>query len=96
VVVVRAGGAGGGAGPGGAGGAGGAGGGGGGAGGGAGVAGQSPLPLHALDGSVLQIPPEPPDGYAPQLLASPHLLQQQLASASAAAAKLNKHTNFIA
>jgi len=94
-VVVGAGGAGGGAG-----GAGGPGGAGaavvvGGDGGGTGDAGQSPLPVQALLGSVLQRPTEPPDGYVPQLLASPHALQQQF-PASAEAAKLSKHTNFIA
>jgi hypothetical protein len=37
---------------------------------------QSPLPVHFVAKSSLHSPPEPPDGYPPQVEASPHLLQQ--------------------
>jgi len=47
---------------------------------GAGWAGQSPTAEHDFDQSVLHRPPLPPDGYPPQVLASPHALQQHLAS----------------
>jgi len=39
---------------------------------------QSPSELHFVVKSSLQSPPAPPEGYFPQVLASPHLLQQQV------------------
>jgi hypothetical protein len=59
--------------------------GGGGGGGVTGVAGQSPLALHALLQSAEQCPPEVPDGKPPHWSVLPHLLQQHMAVAGAAA-----------
>jgi len=48
----------------------------GGVGGGTGVSGHSESPEHDFVQSVVQRPPLPPLGYSPQVVASPHLLQQ--------------------
>jgi len=73
--VGGAGGEGGAGGPGGAGGEGGPGGVGAGAGG---TLAQLAFPLHFVAKSSLHSPPAPPEGYPPQLEASPHLLQQHV------------------
>jgi len=53
---------------------------------GAGVSGQSPIAEHVFVQSVVQRPPLPPEGYSPQELASPHLLQQHDAPSPIASA----------